>query len=176
MTNRLTTIAILVALVLGGLGLMYPKSISQVIYTTTGTGAAGDVTGVTSRGSTATGRSGSVSVASTTLISLYNGDANTRVIDNVSYWLDGLTTVDTAVDSLQITAGTSTAAYTVDGLKVLENTVATSSSQLYVASTTPGVMSASPVVRLWPSATYLNFVLNATTSATSNIVVDTHSL
>ncbi len=108
---------------------------------------------------------------------LYNSDARDRIINAVTFDLNGVTTLYGATGGIATwnwKLATSTAAdvYTAAGNNVLNTTVATSSPFVYVASTTPGV-TGTPQFRIWASGTCLNLFLNGTSTAvTGNIRVD----
>lgn len=108
---------------------------------------------------------------------LYNSDARDRIINAITYDLAGVTTLYGASGGIATwnwQMGTSTGIYVVPaaGSRVLNTTVATSSSYLYVASTTPGV-TGTAINRIWASGTCLNLFLNGTSTAvTGNVRVD----
>lgn len=125
---------------------------------------------------------GSQSNGAATTTSLYNGDSVDRIIQDVTYSCSGIGTSRTAYTGAALAALVFTAATTstanpasiVTTNAVLNTTVATSSAELYIASTTPG-LTTSAFVRRWAAGSYLTFAANATNTAACTIGVHTIS-
>lgn len=113
-------------------------------------------------------------LSTTTAGSQYNGDSRDRIISSVDYYAAGLTTAKsnaTGLSSLSWTLSTSTDVYLAASTNYLLNTtIATTSPQLYVASSTPGG-TGSVFVRVWQAGTYLNLFQNGTSTANATLVV-----
>ncbi len=104
--------------------------------------------------------------------SLYNSDANDRIVESVEWFADALSTVSTSTDALKfLMATSSTASGAIGSNYLLNTTVATSAPASYVASTTPGDTSSS-YKRIWAAGTYLNLESNATSSTGFNLKVN----
>lgn len=102
---------------------------------------------------------------------LYNGDARDRIITGVTYELSALNSFSlngTGLVNLTFLLGTSTGISTVVGNTVLNTSVATTTPDLYVASTTPG-NTGSAFIRRWASGTCLNLFANGTSTAATGI-------
>lgn len=113
------------------------------------------------------------SSASATSTSIQNTDGKDRAIESTVVACSGLSTADTAVSALVLKAATSSTAApaTITNTNlVLSTQVATSSSDLFVASTTPG-STAAAANRIWAAGSYLSFSLNATSTATCTLGV-----
>lgn len=108
---------------------------------------------------------------------LYNSDSRDRIINAITFDLNGVTTLYGASGGIAtwnwlMATSTATDIYTAAGNRVLNTTVATSSPYVYVASTTPGT-TGTPQFRIWGAGTCLNLFLNGTSTAvTGNIRVD----
>ncbi len=118
----------------------------------------------------------SMTLSTTTPVSTLNTDSQDRIITTVDYWLQGLTSTQipsgVGVASLVFTMSTSTDIYTASSANYLLNTtVATSTPQLWVASSTPGNANATTggFVRVWKTGTYLNLFQNSTSTATGQL-------
>jgi len=120
--------------------------------------------------------SGSNGSATTT--SLYNGDSSDRIIQSVQFDCASVGTSKTAytgagLANLIFTAATTSSsapAAITNANVVLSTSVSTSSTELYVSTTTPG-LTGSAFVRRWASGSYLTFASNATNTAACTIGV-----
>lgn len=125
------------------------------------------------------GNVGTQTNGAATTTSLFNGDASDRIITNLTYSCSGVGSSNTAytgagLASLIFTAATSSASVpnSITVTNALLNTnIATSSTELFVASTTPG-LTGSAFVRRWAAGSYLTFSSNATNTATCAIGVN----
>lgn len=169
-TSLKAALALIGALIVGGAILgayQYPKQVqptlgSAAVGTTFGTQKIAQIVWQPS-----------TDAASST--SLYNSDSNDRIVESVYYSCTGLTTSSTAVAALLFKAATTSTSAPATGIGtntnlLLGTTVATSTSELYVASTTPG-LATSAFVRRWAAGSYLTFNSNALQSAVCNIGV-----
>lgn len=112
------------------------------------------------------GGSAATTTVNTIFASLFNGDSNGRVIQEVYYNISGLET--NYFGSLLI--GTSTLPTGLATTSTMYNSgnLATSTVVIYNASTSPGASGTTAALRLWPSGTYLNFTSSSTqTSGTT---------
>lgn len=144
-------------------------------YALTHTEAQVPTTAVGDSYSTAKIAQQSLNLATSTAASLYNGDGKDRIISSVDYYAANLGTfgsnVPANVSALSWLMSTSTDIYTAASTNyILNTTVATTSPQLYVATTTPG-LTGSVFTRVWAAGTYLNLFQNATSSTASATVV-----
>lgn len=114
-----------------------------------------------------------ITTATTTIGSLYNGDARDRVISEAFYKVNVSSTsafspnVVLQVTTSTIAYGTSSASY------VLNTNWSTSTSAInvqYVMSSTPG-LTATYGYRIWKAGSYLNFAVNSVASNTFSGVV-----
>lgn len=115
--------------------------------------------------------------SSTPVATLYNASGRDRIIDSVYYFIHGAVntalkyTGTTVVDSLLLEAATSThpSYKSANTNYVLRDRPATSTQDIYMASTTPGQINASVANRVWASGSYIHLVTNhmeTTTPAT----------
>jgi len=118
-----------------------------------------------------------------TTTSLYNGDANDRVIETAKYACTGIGTSYTQLTgaglaTLYVTAATTstsipaTLGTNTNYVFTSANTFATSTGFAYLASTTPGELLTNTSNRLWLAGSYLTFASNATNTATCVIGVE----
>ncbi len=114
------------------------------------------------------------STDSATSTSILNTDDNDRIITSADYWCANLTTVNGAPrTSWAFTAATtSISSMSLQGNTnfVLNTNVATTTSELYVSSTTPGLL-ATADYRRWATGSYMTFNANASSTATCVIGV-----
>lgn len=116
--------------------------------------------------------------SSATTTSIVNSDASDRVIEQVQYYCSGIGTSKTAFTGTGLAALIFTAATTSASAPAsisttnafLNTTIATSSTELFVASTTPGLTSTA-INRVWASGSYITFSTNATNTASCTIGV-----
>ncbi len=120
----------------------------------------------------------SPTTASASTTALYNSDQSDRIITDVKYYCSGVGTSRTFLTGAGLDVFTFQAATTsvTTGLGgntnyVLATTVATSSTSLYVATTTPG-LTGTVTNRIWPAGTYLTYIANATNTAVCSIATD----
>lgn len=115
--------------------------------------------------------------ASATTTSILNTDANDRIIKQAQYSCTGLTNsfaqtaagVAALIFQAATTSASAPANFSGNTNFVLNTTVATSTAELFVGSTTPGA-TASSFVRRWGAGTYLTFSANATSSAQTCVI------
>lgn len=112
------------------------------------------------------------STGSATSTSILNSGSVDRIVTDVTYDCNTVGTSQTAysgagLNSLVFQAATtsSSAPNSLGNTNFILNTqVSTSTSDLYVASTTPGLVS-TVTNRVWPTGSYLTFTSNATNTA-----------
>lgn len=160
-------LGLIVALVIGG-SYFYPKqkeaSVVQV-------GAVGDFN--------STSRIAQLVVDMTTTTPttingacLTNGDSRDRIVTSVDFYLASLgsfTSNGTGLVNLIFTLATSSGVYIApSGSQLLNTSVTTTTPQLFVSSSTPGVSSLSTgsFSRVWAAGSCLNLFQNGTTTAT----------
>ncbi len=109
--------------------------------------------------------------ATTTWYSVLNTDSNDRVLVNYHQFLSGITNTSFSQATLRVACATSTDPYSINGggaatssNLVLGWDIATSSAIQYLASSTPGKISATNGINIWAAGTYLNCVANATST------------
>lgn len=118
-----------------------------------------------------------------TTTSMFNSDANDRVIISAKYECTGIGTSFTAVTGAPLTsagvfffmATTSTPnPGTLNNVNYIwNNSLTTTTPSLdYQASTSPGTIPSNITNRIWPAGSYLTVASNATNTATCNIGVD----
>lgn len=118
-------------------------------------------------------------MTTTTPASILNGDATDRIITSIDYYLASLTSVTSngsGLANFTFLLSTSTNVYTAASANYLLNTtVATTTAQLFVASTTPGNTALATLAgvntRVWKAGTYLNVFANGTSTATGTIKI-----
>lgn len=107
-----------------------------------------------------------------TSTSILNPDGSDRIIKSVEYWCGALTTVNGAPLALWLftSATTTTNSQGLQGNTnyVLTTSVATTTAELWVSSSTPG-LTATNDFRRWPANSYLTF--NANASSTGNCTI-----
>ena len=117
-----------------------------------------------------------ISLASTTPFSSLNSSGTDRLITSVEYYLGSTTAMNgtsaLGVATLNWIMSTSTDQYNATSANyVLNTTIATSSGQVYVSTSTPG-NAATLTTRIWANNSYLNLTQNATsTTATPNYII-----
>jgi len=114
------------------------------------------------------------SFASATSTGVYNGDTSDRIITDATWDCTGVGTSQTAYTGAGLVTWTISMATssTASGSSfvnantnyVVTTVQATSSPEVYVASTTPG-LTGSAFVRRWAAGSYLNIFTNATNTA-----------
>ncbi len=157
--KSLKVAGLIVAVLLIAGGYMYPK------YALNSVGAVGDTQ--------STGKISQivVNLSTTTYASLYNGDERDRIVDNIYYNFTGLGTMNgvntLSLDAAWLHAGTSTNAVSISGNDLLFTTFATTSPDIYVATSSPGSTAtlSTSWKRVWKAGTYLNFLSGTTTTA-----------
>lgn len=119
-----------------------------------------------------------MSTASTTLTGcLYNGDGADRIVTSVDYFMYGMTTATyngTGVATLVWAMSTSTGQYATTSVNALLSTnIATTTPNLYIGSTSPGISGTAgkDFTRVWATGTYMNLTQQATSTATGSIVI-----
>ena len=116
-----------------------------------------------------------------TTTSLFNSDVNERYITDVVFYCDNLGSSRTLLTGVGLlsagfTFSAATTSNSTSGLQgntnfVLNTSVATTTFQNYVASSTPG-LTGTAVNRFWPAGTFLTYVANATNTAVCTINTD----
>ncbi len=163
MQNKIVVGGVLVALVLSVIGIFTPAStaVTQLV-----SGSSAGSTFNTAK-TAAIVFAPTSNTASTT--SVYNGDSSDRIIKDAHITCTGANF--TASNSLaQVTFSAATTAVSSLGLQrnpnpALSTTVATSASDVYVASSTQNTNA-----RRWASGSYLTFLTNATSTGLSCVV------
>lgn len=118
------------------------------------------------------GGSSATTTVNSAWASLYNGDSNARIIQDIYYSISGLETNFYG----SLLAGTSTTAGTLIGVSSIFNSgiLSTSTTMIYTSTSTSGAMSTAPGFRVWPAGTYLNVIASSTvTSGTTTTLTGT---
>lgn len=173
-TQTKLVVSFALAVILSGAiwgGYQYPRA-TQVMVEQQGS-TAGTTNSTAKIASVSLTLSTTTPTTSSSACKLYNGDATDRVISEVDWYLSSVGSFGlnaTGVAELTVTVATSTGIYLASGNAVVSTVQATSSANVYVASTTPGLTS-SPINRVWAAGTCLNAFTNATSSSAVGTMV-----
>lgn len=95
--------------------------------------------------------------------SLFNGDSTSRIVQDVYYSISGLeTNIVVQLVVATSTAPTSTPTQAASLTTFNSGFLSTSTTMIYVSTSTAGAMGTAPGYRIWPSGTYLNFTASST--------------
>lgn len=114
-----------------------------------------------------------------TTSSLLNTDGADRIVSSIDYTCSGLTSTNTKLTSTGWNFSAATTSISGQGLQgnvnyTLNTSIATTTTELFISSTTPGITTssgASDWVRRWANGTYMTFTANASSTATCVVSV-----
>lgn len=111
--------------------------------------------------------------ASASTTSILNSGSEPLVIESFTSYCDAIGTSGTSVSAWSVTVATSSVATNLVGNTnfVLNTTIATTTAQNYLSTTTPG-NTGSAFVRVWGAGTYLVFSSNSVNTAVCNVGVN----